>query len=149
MNIRREILIIVLIITTSASLLLFSLTKNLFYITGMKESIGSFGLTSFFLGWLNLFGAGICWLANPFLILSWATLIAGSRKRALLFGGLSLFFSLLFLSMKNILANEGGGHSEIIAYDTGYWLWLSSCAVNFIGNMVLYKKTTPNKGLAQ
>lgn len=144
MNRRKEIILISITIISSASLLLFSLTKNIFFITGMKESIGSFGLTSFFLGWLNLFGAGICWLANPFLILSWATLIAGSRKRALIFAGISLFFSLLFLTMRNILANEGGSQSEIIAYDTGYWLWLSSCIVNCIGNLIVYKMNTAN-----
>lgn len=141
MKLSKERVILLVTLLVSFTLLLLSLSKNLFYITGMKESLGSFGLTSFLLGWMNLFGAGICWLANPFLIISWVSLLIGRKKRALLFSGLAMFFSALFLCMKNILINEGGGHGEIIAYDIGYWLWLGSCASNFIGNLILYIKT--------
>ncbi len=150
MRIKKHHFTILFTTIISASLLLLSLTKNAYYIGEMKDSLGSFGLIAFFLGWLNLFGAGICWLANPFLILSWASSIASSEKRALIFGGIAMFFSLLFLCMNYIIANEGGMHEEITAYGAGYWLWLSSCGVNFLGTIILYyQKTVANSGFAK
>ncbi|UOK41596.1 MULTISPECIES: hypothetical protein [Flavobacterium] len=128
------------ILTFSLSALLFiaSLTQNTYLVNNNEESVGSFGLIAFLLGWMNLFGAGISWLANPFLLISWGTLLFGNTKKTLIFSGLALLFSLSFLLFGDIIANEGGGHKQITTYAIGYYLWTSSCGINFIGNLILY-----------
>ncbi len=126
------------IVSISSILLLLSLTQNAYYIAGMEESIGSFGLIAFLIGWMGLSGAGISWLANPILITSWFILIFGKPKLSRILSVFALLFSLSFLLFTEIVANEGGGKKEIIAYDSGYWLWLSSCGLNLIGNLIVY-----------
>ena len=103
----------------------------------MKESVGSFGLIALLFGWMNIFGVGISWTANPLLLISWRILFIGKWKLSFIFSLLALLFSLIFLLFNEIIANEGGSKSKIIAYDMGYWLWLSSCGINFIGNLII------------
>ena len=129
-----------LIVSLSATLFLISLTQDTYYISEMKDSVGSFGLISFLLGWLDIFGPGISWLANPLLIISWFVLIYKNPKISLYLSFIAVVFSLSFLLFKDIIENEGGGKSEIIAYGNGYWLWLSSCFLNFFGNLIIYSK---------
>ena len=118
-------------------MLLISLTQNAYFTTGMNESVGSFGLVAFLFGWMGLSGAGVSWLANPLLIISWILLFRNS-KVSLILSGLALFFAFSFLGFKEVIVNEGGGKSEIIAYGNGYWLWLSSCGLNLMGNLIIY-----------
>ena len=74
----------ILTITLSSLLLLASLTQNCYYLGEREESIGSLGLIAYLFGWMDLFGAGISWLANPFLFISWVTLIAGKIKKSVI-----------------------------------------------------------------
>ena len=127
----------ILTISLSILMLLASLTQNTYYLGDHEESVGSFGLIAFLLGWMGVFGAGISWLANPFLILSWGLLIFGKLKKSLISSVLALLFSLSFMLFSDIIANEGGGHKDITAYDIGYYLWVSSCGINFLGNLIL------------
>ena len=131
----------IVIISISFVLLFLSLTQNAYYVTGMEESVGSFGLIAFLLGWLDIFEAGITWLANPLLIISWIILLFGKSKFSLILSLLAILFSFSFLFFKNIILNEGTlQHGEIIAYVNGYWLWLSSCGINFLGNLIVLFK---------
>jgi len=131
----------IVIISISFVLLFLSLTQNAYYVTGMEESVGSFGLIAFLLGWLDIFEAGITWLANPLLIISWIILLFGKSKFSLILSLLAILFSFSFLFFKNIILNEGTlQHGEIIAYGNGYWLWLSSCGINFLGNLIVLFK---------
>ncbi|MFK7049096.1 hypothetical protein FLACOL_01838 [Flavobacterium columnare] len=130
----------ILIVSLSLILLLMSLTQNAYYIAEMKDSIGSFGLTSFLLGWFDIFGPGISWLANPLLIISWIVLIFKNSKISLYLSFMAVVFSLSFLFFKEIIVNEAGEKSEIIVYGNGYWLWLSSCVLNFFGNIIVCYK---------
>ncbi|WP_395655364.1 hypothetical protein [Flavobacterium sp.] len=129
------------ILTISLSVLMFlaSLTQNAYYLGEHEESVGSFGLIAFLLGWMGVFGAGISWLANPFLIISWGILTFGNLKKSLILSVLALLFSLSFMLFNDIIANEGGGHKVITSYDIGYYLWVSSCGINLLGNLILYK----------
>ncbi|CAM1347999.1 hypothetical protein [Tenacibaculum crassostreae] len=129
-----------LVVSISLILFLISLTQNSYFITGMKESVGSFGLIALLFGWMGIFGAGISWIANPLLLISWRILFTEKWKLSFILSFSALFFSLIFLLFNEIIANEGGSKSSIIAYDTGYWLWLSSCGINFIGNLIFYRK---------
>ncbi len=126
-------------IFVAISLILFlsSLTQNAYLIDNGEESVGSFGLIALLLGWMGVFGPAIAWLANPCLLLSGLLLIIGKTKLSLLFSVLAVGLALSFLLVDEIIANEGGGKGKITAYDTGYWLWLSSCLVNLLGNLVI------------
>jgi|GEM_PF-640050 len=127
-------------ITFLISLILFlaSLSQNAFFVTNMRESIGSFGLIAFLLGWMNIYGAGISWIANPLLLTSWITLFSKKWKSPMILSFFAVLFSLSFLLFHEISTNEGGSKSKIIAYDFGYRLWLASCTINFIGNLIIH-----------
>jgi len=128
-----KIKIIALII--SILLLLLALTRECYLVEG-KTSIGSFGLISFLLGWLNISLSGISWLANPLLILSYIFLFK-NEKWAIGFSLLALGFSLSFLFVNNILVNEAGHTGKITGYLSGYWFWVASIGVIFISSLVL------------
>ncbi|NJB82800.1 hypothetical protein [Wenyingzhuangia aestuarii] len=127
-------------ITFLLSLILFltSLSQNTFLVTNGRESIGSFGLMAFLFGWMNIYGAGISWIANPLLLSSWITLFTKKWKLPMILSFLAMLFSLSFLLFHEVVTNEGGGKSRIIAYDFGYKLWLSSCIINFFGNLIIH-----------
>ena len=117
------------------SLLLFLLALSReCYLVNHKPSIGSFGLISFLLGWLNVSWSGISWLANPLLILSYIFLFK-SEKWAIGFSLLALGFSLSFLFVDNILVNEAGHTGKITGYLSGYWFWVASICVVFIASI--------------
>jgi len=92
-------------------------------------------------GWLILLvgifgpftgGAGLSWLANPFLILSWLTFV--EKKVTFLFSFLAVIASSSFLLFTQIMVDEGGGYGPITDRHLGYWLWLFSTIVMLAGN---------------
>ena len=125
-----------LIISFSLTILLFifSLVFNGYYINDGEDSVGSLGLIALLFGF---FGMNISWLANPCLILSLIHLKRENLQKAFIFSLLSVVFGLSFLFYDEIIANEGGTKSEITGYGLGYWLWLSSLIVNFIGMVII------------
>lgn len=127
-----------IVVAVSGLLLLVSLTQNIYYVEGMKSSLGSFGAVAFLLGWFGLYGAGISWLANPLLFFSWISIFS-NIKRAKIFGLLAMLFSLSFLLFDEIVANEGGTKSKIVAYGIGYWFWIGSTITNFFGVLFIEK----------
>jgi len=119
------------------SLLLFLLALSReCYLVNHKPSIGSFGLISFLLGWLNVSWSGISWLANPLLFLSYFFLFK-NPKWAIGFSFIALCFSLSFLFVDKIIIDEAGNSGKINGYLSGYWLWVSSIGVVFITSLVL------------
>lgn len=127
----------VIVFLISFLLLASSLTQSAYYVEGSGESVGSFSLVAFLLGWVVMLGAGISWLANPILFFSWITMLRRKRKAAIILSILAVAFALSFLLFDEVVANEGGGKRDIVGYGAGYWLWLSSCGVNLIGNLAL------------
>ena len=97
-----------------------------------------YGIGLLLVGWINLFGAGISWLANPLLFVAWLCLIRSYNKGALIFSLLSILFSLSFLLFDQILANEAGDYCKILERGLGYWLWLLSCIITFLGSVIVY-----------
>ncbi len=99
-------------------------------------------------GWMGLFvgGAGFCWIANPLLILSWI-LIRKNIIVSTILSGISTFFSIVFLFFDKIMIDEAGHYGEITGYRLGYWLWLSSILITFIGSILIiikHKKPVAN-----
>jgi hypothetical protein len=121
-----------LLATIILTLLLFSASLFLdsYYTIENKDSVGSLGIFSLLFGFFSM---NISWYANPSLLISLLQLKRGNYKKALTYSSLSVLLALSFLLNERIIVNEGGGKSEIIAYGLGYWFWLSSLVINFIG----------------
>ena len=99
----------------------------------------------FLLGWFAVLtgGAGISWIANPLLLISWFFL----KKKLKVSLFLSLFatlFALSFLLFDTILANEAGHYQQIISRKAGYWLWLLSSVSMLGGTFILFLKQKNN-----
>lgn len=93
---------------------------------------------AFLLGWFPMLagGAGISWLANPLLFISWIRLDK-NRRLAWLFAFLAVLSSLSFLSLDRLVENEAGHYGLILSVEAGYWLWVSSCVVTFAGAVAI------------
>jgi hypothetical protein len=96
------------------------------------------------LGWLTMLAdkASLAWFANPLLIISWI-LIDKGKKISWLFGLLAVLVSGSFLKAGVIIENEAGHVNPIIRIGAGYWLWLSSCLLTFMGSLAL--RITPKQ----
>ena len=133
---RKSSTILILTISVSIILLSIALTQDAYY-TGKKEdSIGSGGIFAFLLGWMNITAAGISWLANPALIISYIKHAKGKLKHALYFAIAALVFSLSFLLFNEIIVNESGSKSLITGYGPGYWFWLASIIADLAGIVI-------------
>ncbi len=94
------------------------------------------------IGWLGMFsgGATFTWLANPLLIGAWYFLNKNLKTAMFLSAGAGLL-SMSFLMFGQIIDSEAGHSNQIISYNAGYWLWLSSAWVMLIGTYYLqYRK---------
>lgn len=128
----------------SISVFILALPFNAYYVTGMETSIGSLSLVALLTGWLATLSAsvaGISWLANPFLILSWIYIDKNIRI-SLATSTAALLFSILFLFADTIVVNENNNCENIISYGAGYYLWLASCCVIFLGSIFLQNHET-------
>lgn len=121
-----------LLATIILTFLLFttSLFLNAYYTNESKDSEGSLGIFALLFGFFSM---NVSWYANPCLFISLLQLKRGNLKKALIFSILSVILGFSFLFYKTIIVNEGGGKSDIIAYGLGYWFWLSSIIINFLG----------------
>jgi hypothetical protein len=119
------------VVLISIALFLFSCFKICFCSASECRS----SMEALLMGWYAAFDvSGFSWFANPLLLVTLILIIRRS-KYALLLSIFTTLVSLSFLGVKDALANEGGGHEKIIRIAIGYWLWLSSCAITFIGSV--------------
>lgn len=124
----------------SIALFILSLTQKC-YCT--HNSCGD-SLATFLVGILGIFtgGAGLTWLANPLLFAAWIFWKEDLRF-SLWASTLATALSFSFLAFDTIMVDEAGNYSEIISYQAGYWLWLSSSITMLLGNMFIrFKKNT-------
>ncbi|MEO0470321.1 MAG: hypothetical protein AAF206_11910 [Bacteroidota bacterium] len=93
------------------------------------------GIMVLLLGWLGVLvgGAGLAWLGNPFLILSWFLFRAKKTGLALVSACIAVGFAASFWFQDEIMVNEAGHYKDITVYASGYWFWLSSCMVMVLG----------------
>ena len=92
----------------------------------------------FLAGVLGVYYGGAClvWLANPIFILSWV--LNEYLKWSILLSFIALLIALSFLRFNEIIDDEGGNIRQIISYQNGYWFWIASMVVTFIGNILRY-----------
>jgi hypothetical protein len=67
-----------------------------------------------------------------------------NHKSAWLYVFVTLVICVSFLKFSVIIEDEAGHSNPIIKVGLGYWLWLSSCIVTFIGSLTL-KVLKPNE----
>jgi cellulose synthase/poly-beta-1,6-N-acetylglucosamine synthase-like glycosyltransferase len=128
-------------ITLGLSKLLFlvSLTQNI-----VKTENGSepSAILALLLGWV----CPLIWIANPILFSSWIS-FKKQPKNAIIGSFLSSLISLSFLGYKEIMINEAGHTDKIVSLSYGYWLWLFSSIVLFIGGLVSLSVKEPNDNI--
>lgn len=139
----RQFDLAVIILNASIGVFLISLTQQCFCTT---DSCG-YSIAAVFSGAIGVLlgGAGITWLANPILLASWIWF----RKKhhlSLIASFISTLISLSFLLFKNVMVDEAGNYDQITSYRLGYWLWVLSSLIMFVGNLRLCSiKTKANK----
>jgi hypothetical protein len=120
-------------ILTAISVLLF--VSSLYCVPFKIEGDDSKpGIVYLLLGWIDLAGAGISWLANPLLLFAWMYLFR-NVKTSIWLSSIALIFSTSFLCFDESRVNEG---RKIISIDSGYYLWLISIIIFFASTIVVY-----------
>ncbi len=124
--IRKNVLTII-----SIGLFLISLTQNAFY-TADDPNAWSPGWALLAFGWLGACmggGAAITWAANPFLVFSWLMQFTKQERLSAILGLIAALIAASFLLFSKVISSEAPTYSNIVGYDLGYWLWLTSCVL--------------------
>ena len=94
---------------------------------------------SFFLlliGWVGIpIGYSLCWLANIFYIIGIMTLL--DLEISFVFSFLASIFALSFLGHKKIIDPFYWSLAPIAKYGLGYYLWLASFIIFWLGQSLL------------
>jgi hypothetical protein len=73
------------------------------------------------------------WLANPLLAIAWIYLLVGRRHLPLILGLTALGLMLSALQIDRVPAGLKMADVPIIAWTTGYWLWVASAVLFVLG----------------
>jgi hypothetical protein len=128
------------IVLSSSVVFLLSLATPSLLVRGEA----GFGVTYFLLGWLGPVGAEFAWFANPCIWIANSKIRSSDYREARAFAGLALALILSMWFRGTILVNEGGGRSQIAAFQVGYWLWAISALMLFVGSFWLSTKFRRN-----
>jgi hypothetical protein len=100
--------------------------------SGAPELGGSYLVT----GWMGPAAGHFEWFANP-CIYGAAYFLARGRDRAALFWSVvAMMLITTLLGSREIVAGDGAMQREIVAFHSGYWLWLASAGTLFLGGLV-------------
>ncbi|AZB09009.1 hypothetical protein EG344_09335 [Chryseobacterium sp. G0162] len=97
------------------------------------------GLACALLGWAEMDGGGIAWLANPLLFIGAFFLLLKQIKISAVLSLIAFGLTFCYLSVGEITVNEAGHKFPITGYGPGYFLWVASCFSLLIGNIILMK----------
>lgn len=119
-----------LIVIISIAFFLTSLFVNAFAINNLSNPHGwSKGWALVSLGWMGFLSGKVFyilpWLANPLYIASICFYFLKKRVSFYL-SLLAIFMALLFTFTMKIPSNENGMISDVVALESGYFLWLGS-----------------------
>ena len=124
---------------SSVILFIISLTQNAFFIDNKDGCVGYMALI---FGFYVVLDTGISWVANLFIILSWAY---RNKKASKYFSFLALVFGISFLFIDKIIIGTNNIYSKITGYGLGYYLWVLSFLLMFIRSLLNYEKIFDTK----
>ncbi|MDN3695131.1 hypothetical protein QWZ06_24290 [Chryseobacterium tructae] len=101
------------------------------------------GFACALLGWAEMDGGGIAWMANPLLFIGAFFLLLKKTKISAVISLIAFGLTFCYLSVGEITVNEAGHKFPITGYGPGYFLWIASCFSLLIGSIILIK--TPEK----
>jgi hypothetical protein len=140
----------VIVVTASTAAFVGCLAQTAFvteccYVVGDTRSVP--GLVLLFTGWMGVLSlssnAGYAaWFANPMIVAVWFLYLGGKRLAALIFAALALGLTLTFLRVAEVPLSDKLTPVEVIAYGTGYWLWIVSAGILVAGlsaDMLLFR----------
>lgn len=91
-------------------------------------------------GWLGVTASAPAWLANPLIIVA-AFMYARRRYfQAMVLSGIAAGLMLSFLLTKEVMVSEAPTYAEVTAYGPGYWLWVASALILFVGAALNHKR---------
>ncbi len=106
-----------------------------------SDYMQGFGLL--LVGWLSIFSGSliICWLANPMLLMAW---VLPNFKIKRIFALAAVLCALYFLNFETMIINEAGHKGQITSYGLGYYFWVASMLIYFIGITIISLKYYQN-----
>lgn len=136
-NYERFVAVRLIFLILSIALYLTSLTQVCYVHADTRPGDGLLGIVALLFGWGLIPGEGVAWLANPLLWGAWLTsLMPFTRWLTVTIAAVALGFSLSFLLVHEMMANEGGSRAAVTGYGPGYWLWIVSIVCALIGAIV-------------
>lgn len=97
------------------------------------------GLACALLGWAEMDGGGIAWMANPLLFIAVFIFLLKKIKISAVISLIAFGLTFCYLSVGEITVNEAGHKFPITGYGPGYFLWIASCFSLLIGNIILMR----------
>ncbi|PWN68263.1 hypothetical protein C1631_016285 [Chryseobacterium phosphatilyticum] len=94
------------------------------------------GLACFLLGWAEMQGGGIAWMANPLMFIAAFFFLLKKPKISAVISFIAVCLTFCFLSVSEITVNEAGHKFPITGYGPAYFLWIASCAILFLGSII-------------
>lgn len=126
-----------MVVGVSVFIFIISLTQTAFCVADANETNWP-AFLAFLTGWLGIYGAGVSWAANPCLIFAWVKMVK-RPKQAAIASSMALLLALLFLAFKRIMIDEAGHMGDITGLASGYYLWVSSMFVSFVGALIFWR----------
>ncbi|MEJ5103000.1 MULTISPECIES: hypothetical protein [Chryseobacterium] len=130
-----------LILLICLALYIASLPFTAVYAKGHEMS----GLACALLGWAEMEGGGIAWMANPLLFIGAFFLLLKQVKIAAALSLIAFGLTFCYLSVGEITVNEAGHQFPITGYGPGYFLWIASCFTLLSGCIILIVTSKKNK----
>ena len=128
------------------SLLIFiiSLSKTAFSTNGYNGIRNAPSIAIFVNGSLAVLGGGfhewLIWLANPIYFTAIYFFIKDKKKSKHLIL-IALIIGLSFTQWKEILGDAAGNINPIVSLEIGYWLWIISMVIFYIGTIIYFSKS--------
>lgn len=127
---RRRVLLMLM------SLLLFggALTQPAFFL-GEGAASSRPGWQLLLRGWNGVPLGYVEWLANPALLVSWATAACAYRRASMASACCAAALMLVFLSRRTLVSAFSASATPILCRGAGYWLWLGSALLMVLANV--------------
>ena len=88
-------------------------------------------------GWMGVLAGVYAWLANPLVAAAWVLTLNRRRGPAVVAAVLALLSGMSFLSLRQIMVNEGGTYEPVHLDAIGYWCWLASFGAALVAAALL------------